>query len=140
MRVIALLTAVLPLSFAASTTSKGTVSYDTTYDNSKLSTLNTACSDGSHGLYTKGFKTIGQLKTFPFVGGAPEITDWNSSQCGGCYKITYGNKTVTFTAIDKANTLNMGLNAMNTLTGGKAKKLGNAKVTYQKVSEKECGL
>ncbi|KZV99846.1 SnodProt1 [Exidia glandulosa HHB12029] len=140
MRVIAILATVLPISLAATTASKGTVSYDTTYDNSKLSTLNTACSDGSHGLYTKGFKTIGALKTFPYVGGAPAITGWNSAQCGSCYKVTYKNTTVTFTAIDKANTLNMGLNAMNKLTGGQAKKLGNANIIYQKVSSKECGL
>lgn len=141
MRVLAIFAAVLPLgAFAASTTSKGTVSYDTVYDNAQLSTLNTACSDGSHGLYTKGYKTIGALKTFPYVGGAPAITGWNSAKCGSCYKLSYGNKTVTYTAIDKADTYNTGLNAMNKLTGGQAKKLGKVAVTVKAVAASECGL
>lgn len=128
--------AVVPVVLA----SKGAVSYDTTYDNSGLSTLNLACSDGSHGLYTKGYKTIGQLKTFPYVGGAPSIAGWNSPKCGGCYKITYKGKTVTYTAVDKAKTYNMGLKAMNALTNGQAKQFGAVNATIEGVSPKQCGL
>ncbi|KZV96748.1 allergen Asp f 15 precursor [Exidia glandulosa HHB12029] len=142
MRFSAVIAAALPitLSLAATTSMKGTVSYDTVYDNSKLSTLNIACSDGSHGLNTKGYKTIGALDTYPYVGGAPAVTGWNSAACGSCYQLSYNGTSVYYTAIDKAKTFNMGLNAMNKLTGGKAKKIGVATVTYKKVAESKCGL
>lgn len=38
-----------------------------------------ACSDGANGLETKGYSTLGSLPNFPYVGGAPAVTGWNSA-------------------------------------------------------------
>lgn len=55
------------------------VSYDTTYDNSGLDLLTVSCSDGSNGLVTKGYPTAGSLPDFPYIGGAPAVTGYNSA-------------------------------------------------------------
>lgn len=138
MRVLAVLAAVaLPVVLAV----KGTFSYDKTYDKRTLSTLRLACSDGSRGLYTKGIKTIEKLKTYPFVGGAPSISGWNSPNCGSCYKMTYNGQIFTYTAIDKSEKFfNMPFNAMNRLTHGQAAQKGVVNVTYAEVSPAQCGL
>lgn len=139
MRVLAVFTAALA-SASAVFAASSTASYDATYDKAGLSTNNLACSDGSHGLRTRGYKNIGQLPTYPFVGGAPTIAGWNSPNCGACYRVTYKGKTIKYTAIDKANGFNMGVTAMNKLTGGRAKEVGRVNVLYEQIAAKECGL
>lgn len=143
MRVLALFTAALSaagLASAAATKTPVSVSYDTVYDNSKLSTNLLACSDGKYGLATKGYKTIGALPSYPYVGGAPAIAGWNSKGCGSCWRVTYGGRNITFTAIDASKTVNLSKKAMNKLTNNKAVKLGTVKGTYEQVAAKFCGF
>jgi hypothetical protein len=65
------------------------ISYDTIYDKSNNSLNTVACSDGSNGLLTKGFKTYGDLPKFPFIGGAQTVADYNSKNCGLCIFRTF---------------------------------------------------
>lgn len=118
-----------------------TVSYDETYDNKSGSLSNVACSDGSHGLLTKGYKTFGALPHFPNLGGAAVVGGWNSAQCGTCWELAYKGKSINVLAVDHAASgWNVALGAMNTLTGGQAKKLGRIEATAKQVDKSKCGL
>ncbi|KAG8217103.1 immunomodulatory protein [Butyriboletus roseoflavus] len=117
------------------------LSYDTTYDNAGLSLDSVACSDGTNGLITKGYTTLGSLPTFPNVGGVYTVTGWNSAYCGTCYQITYGSKSIYALAVDVSlDGFNLSEEAMNTLTGGLAVELGRVEVTSTEVAASYCGL
>ncbi|KAH7911903.1 Asp f 13-like protein [Hygrophoropsis aurantiaca] len=117
-----------------------TYSYDTRYDNSGLSLNDVACSDGANGLAAK-YPTLGQLPTFPKVGGVVAITGWNSPNCGSCWEVTYGNQTIYFTGVDVSqNGFVSSEAAMNTLTGNQAVDLGRINVTAVQVAASSCGL
>jgi len=129
-----------PLVSAAS----GTAAWDSVYDNGAQSTLTLACSDGANGLYTKGKQTLSQVPGFALVGAAPTIAGWNSPNCGKCFKVTYGSKTIYITGVDTSrSTTNLVLSkyAMNQLTGGLADKLGRVSVTWEQVANRaNCGV
>ena len=137
MRVLSIFTAFASASTVFAWTS-GIATYNTTYDNKKVSTNNTACYV-LHGRGTHGYKTVGDFKTFPFVGGAP-IKGWDPRKCGTCYLVKYTGTSVLYTAISESATFTTGLGAMNKLTGLKVKKSDKVKITYQAISPKECGL
>ncbi|KAG1720033.1 Cerato-platanin [Suillus occidentalis] len=127
------------LSSLAQTTE--TLSYDTSYDDTTLSLSSVACSDGTNGLETKGYTTLGSLPTFPNVGGVYSVTGWNSAACGACYNVTYGTKTVTILAVDVSKAgFTISETAMNTLTGNLAVELGRVDVTATQVDASACGL
>ncbi|KAG5634533.1 hypothetical protein H0H81_001632 [Sphagnurus paluster] len=123
-----------------------TLSYDNTYDNSGTSLANVACSDGSNGLLTRGYKTFGSLPKFPHIGGAAAVGGWNSASCGTCWQLTYTNskgvaKSINVLAIDHANAgFNIALSAMNELTGGQAIQLGRIDVASKQLASSACGL
>jgi hypothetical protein len=117
------------------------VAYDTKYDDGTLSTLSVACSDGTNGLSTKGYSTIGALRTFPNVGGAPNIAVWNSPNCDACYQAGYNGVTINVTGIDVAvGGFVLSKTALDTLTGGQAIALGHVEATYTQVASSVCGL
>ena len=122
------------------------VSYDTAYDNSAASLSSVACSDGPNGLLTRGFTTFGSLPKFPFIGGAPAVTGWNSPGCGTCWELTYVNSqgvstSINILAIDVATpNYNIALEAMNTLTDNEATFLGRVPVTATSAPASACGL
>jgi hypothetical protein len=117
------------------------LSYDNTYDNADLSLDSVACSDGPNGLISKGYTTLGQLPTFPNVGGAYTVTGWDSVYCGTCYEVTYGDTTIAILAVDVATEgFNVAEEAMNTLTGNQAVFLGRVDVTSVQVNASVCGL
>jgi len=113
--------------------------YDTIYDNPDLSTSVIACSNGDNGLATKGYDTIGELPSYPRVGGAP-FAGWNSPDCGSCWRLTYKGRNLTVMAIDRSYGWNLSLQAMNDLTDGHAEELGKVQATYTRVANSECGL
>ncbi|KAI0781446.1 Cerato-platanin [Trametes elegans] len=118
-----------------------TVSYDQSYDNGSGDLATVACSDGSHGLLTKGFSTFGSLPQFPNIGGAAAIGSWNSDQCGTCWQLTYNGKSINVLAIDHTDEgFNIALRAMNTLTNGQAEQLGRIDASVQQVAASQCGL
>ncbi|KAI0628776.1 immunomodulatory protein [Trametes polyzona] len=118
-----------------------TVSYDETYDNRSGSLSTVACSDGSHGLLTKGFSTFGSLPHFPNIGGAAVVGGWNSAQCGTCWQLSYKGKSINVLAVDHAQSgWNIARGAMDKLTGGKARELGRIEATAKQVDKSKCGL
>ena len=118
-----------------------TLSYDETYDKSSGSLSTVACSDGSHGLLTKGFSTFGSLPHFPNIGGAAAIAGWNSASCGTCWQLTYNGKSINVLAVDHADAgFNVAKGAMDTLTNGQAAALGRIDVTATQVAASACGL
>lgn len=82
---------ILSLFSIVATAAADSVSYDTGYDDATRSLSVVACSDGVNGLMTKyNWKTQGDVKGFPYIGGVPAVTSWNSpsviqatSRCAG---------------------------------------------------------
>ena len=58
------------------------VGWASVYDPGTQSLSTMACSDGSNGLLTKGYNFLGDLPTFPNIGGCSVVTSWNSPNCG----------------------------------------------------------
>ncbi|RFU33782.1 hypothetical protein B7463_g2544, partial [Scytalidium lignicola] len=123
------------------TASAISVSYDTGYDDASRSLTVVSCSDGSNGLITKGYSTQGSLPSFPNIGGASTVAGWNDPNCGSCYSLTYNGKSINVLAVDHAVAgFNIGLTAMNTLTGGQATQLGRIDADWAQVDASACGL
>jgi Cerato-platanin len=113
--------------------------YDPTFDNPQGSLNKVACSDGQNGLVSK-YPTFDKLPTFPYIGGAYDIV-WNSTNCGGCWRITNraNNWSIHIIAIDTSGAgFNIAEEAYRTLSGGG---LGDPLlVTAQKRSASVCGI
>lgn len=120
------------------TTSMG---YDSTFGDASGDISTVACSDGSNGLATKGYKTFGSIPSFPSIGGIPAISGWNSASCGSCWQITYGNNTIYLTGIDAGKGSFVSSEAaVNTLTDGNAEQYGRIDVNAIEVGASNCGL
>ncbi|KXX81471.1 Protein SnodProt1 [Madurella mycetomatis] len=130
---------ILSVFAAASAT---TVSYDVGYDDANRSLTAVACSDGTNGVMWKyNWRVQGDVTNFPYIGGAQAIASWNSPNCGTCWSVTYNGKTIHILAIDHASQgLNLGLNAMNDLTNGRAEALGRVDANVAQVPLANCGL
>lgn len=119
-----------------------TLSYDTSYgvENTPLTTF--ACSDGVNGLEIKGYTTLDSLRNFPYIGGAPTVLDWNDTNCGKCYTVTYGGAaSISIVAMDAGlGEFVVSPQAMDALTGGQAKMLGRVDVTYVEADPSVCQL
>lgn len=121
------------------------VSYDERYDQGTSSLTTVSCSDGTNGLITQGYSNFESLPNFPLIGGAPTVEGWNSPNCGKCYQLHYQNgkvdKTINVLAVDSAvGSFNLGLQALNQLTGGNAQQLGRVDATYTEVEASQCGI
>ncbi|TGO44584.1 hypothetical protein BOTNAR_0789g00020 [Botryotinia narcissicola] len=128
------------LTFAVSATAI-TVSYDVGYDDASRSLAVVSCSDGINGLLIKGYSIQGSLRYYPNIGGASTIAGWNDANCGNCYHLSYGGRSINVLAIDHAATgFNIGQQALDTLTGGQAVALGRIDATYTQVDRSVCGL
>lgn len=109
------------------------VRYDTVYDTPTQLTLSTACSGGTNGL------NFGSFGGFPNVGASATIEGWNSQNCGACYKLSYGGRTIYVTAVDhSANGFVLSSKAMNVLTGGE--NLGVIKATCTEADQGMCTM
>jgi hypothetical protein len=121
------------------------VQYDTVYDNRATSLNAVACSDGKNGMITKGYKTFGDLPSFPHIGAASAVEGYNSASCGSCWELSYTNdKTTTsifVTAIDHAGEgfviTQMGLQHLG---GQQAVNTGKINATATRVGGSLCGL
>lgn len=118
-----------------------TVTYDQTYDDASLPLTAVACSNGVNGFISHGYTTLGSIPAFPFLGGVYTVTGWNSPECGTCYEVTYGDRTITVLAVDvAAEGFNLSEEAMNTLTRGLAVEFGTVVVTATQVPKSACGF
>jgi hypothetical protein len=132
---------VISLVASFSVVSAVSVGYDSVYDNSQNSLSTVACSDGANGMLTKGFTTFGSLPSFPNIGAAQAVAGWNSSACGSCWQLSYGQKSITITAIDHSdNGYVVSLEAMNFLTNGQAQNLGIINARATQVDKSNCKL
>ena len=62
-------------------------------------------------------------------------------QCGKCYRLQYGAKTIYVLAIDHAaNGFNIAKTAMDDLTNGQAEQLGRIEAQTAEVASNMCGL
>lgn len=136
--------ALIPLAFAApvSNTNQAIIRFDTRYDNLDAPVDDLACSDGDHGLKTKGHTTLRTLMTKPDVDvGAAFNVSWNSEGCGKCYRIMYQVESLYIIAVDKAGEgFNLSKRAFDRLTNGRAEELGSIQVAWESVDPKFCGL
>ena len=120
-----------------STTVRAT--FDTTYDNKAGSLNSVACSNGANGLAR--FPTFGNIPTFPFIGGAPNVT-FNSPNCGGCWRLTSTTTggSLIMTAIDSSGSgFNLAQEAFVTLNGGQVGQ-GTLDVIAEQIDPHVCGL
>lgn len=116
-----------------------TVKYDTTYDDGSFPISSVACSDGSNGLEGKGYSTLGQLLTFPYIGASPTIPGWNSPNCGACYQITFNSVSINVMAVDSSvGGFVLSQAALDKLTGGQAVALGSITASYEPVDASNC--
>ncbi|KAH9022609.1 SnodProt1 [Lactarius hengduanensis] len=135
-----LTSALISLAALFSVASADTVRFNTFYDNASTSMNNVACSNGDHGLVNK-FPTFGSLPSFPNIGGVSAVKGWNSPECGSCWQLTYGGKTIYVTAIDTiSDGFDISLGAMNALTNGKAQQLDVIDAQATQVDKWHCGL
>ncbi|KAJ6781332.1 hypothetical protein PWT90_03452 [Aphanocladium album] len=130
------------LATLASTVLGATVSYDTGFDDGNRALLRVACSDGDNGLITRyKWQTQAEIPRFPYIGGASAVAGWNSPNCGTCWKLEYRNRTINFLAVDHADAgFNIGLHALDELTGGRAVEIGRIEAVASQVDVKQCGL
>ncbi|KAI0303334.1 Cerato-platanin [Multifurca ochricompacta] len=139
--IVSLATLFAVVSAAATHSTVVNVRYDTVYDDPNRSLNIVACSTGENGLLTKGFTDFGSLPTFPNIGGAEAVEGWNSEQCGSCYRLSHGARSIHVTAIDAAGDgFNIGLEALNELTGGEGENLGIISARATRVHQSHCGL
>ncbi|KII89328.1 hypothetical protein PLICRDRAFT_40987 [Plicaturopsis crispa FD-325 SS-3] len=134
--------AALSLAFLPAFAFAAQVSWDSVYDNKSASLDTVICSGSLEPKYT----TYGSLPSFPYIGGASAITEYDSPSCGTCWNLTYsgagGNTTsIKVLAIDEADDgFNLSLEAMNALTNGKGGDLGIVQANATQVDKSVCGL
>ncbi|KAL5340780.1 Cerato-platanin-domain-containing protein [Aspergillus crustosus] len=129
-----------------SSSGTASLSFDPKFDVGGSSLNTVSCSDGDFGLVTEGFSTFSTLPSFPRIGGAPTIAGWGSANCGKCYQVSYTSATgaassIYLTAVDSApGGFNVGVQAMDELTGNRAVELGRIDVAWAEVGRENCGL
>ncbi|KAJ3042212.1 hypothetical protein HDV00_007922 [Rhizophlyctis rosea] len=125
----------------AAATNKTKVYYDNIYDDGSTSTKLVACSDGKNGLYTAGYKTLGDLPNFPYVGASFRVAGWNSPNCGKCYQLNWKENSIYVTAVDSTRSgFVLSQEAMDELTDGQAVDLGEVTATWKAVGGSKCGF
>ncbi|OCH88227.1 epl1 protein [Obba rivulosa] len=115
------------------------VSFDQTYDNKTESLDVVAC---SHTIEQLGFTTFQSVPNFPNIGGAGVVTGFDSSGCGTCWELTFGDTSISLFVIDSSapGTFNIALEAMDTLTNGQAEFFGRVNATATQVGTNACSL
>ena len=119
------------------------VSFDQKFDDASQPLSSVACSND---LIARGFTTFGSLPHFPFIGGGPAVTGFDSPGCGTCWELTFVNAegvptSINILVIDVATpNYNIALEAMNDLTDNQAEFFGRVDVTAVEVAASACGL
>lgn len=73
--------------------------------------------------------------------GIDAIHGFSSAQCFSCWKLEYGDKHISLFAIDSADSgFVLSLDAMQSLTGGQARKLVQVDVKATQVDVANCGI
>ncbi|KAI0671617.1 cerato-platanin-like secreted protein [Trametes maxima] len=137
---LAAATLAVPASSSNSGTKTAQVTYDPVYDKKSNSLDIVACSNGRHGLESKGYKTFGSLPA-QYLGGAQAVAGWNSPNCGTCWQVSYNGTSINVLAIDHTDSgFNIGKKGLDKLTHGKAFERGVIKAKVKQVAASKCGL
>jgi hypothetical protein len=143
--IMKLISFIIPLSAVLPAARSVLVHYDTVYDNPANSLSTVACSDGKNGMITKGYKTFGDLPSFPHIGAAYVVEGYNSASCGSCWELSYTNDKTTTSinviAIDHAaQGFVLAETALQHLGGQQAVDAGKINATATRVGGNLCGL
>ena len=115
------------------------VEYNDNYDNGKISMKAATCSGGTNGLGR--YDTFGSLPTFPNIGGAHVVKSYDSAACGSCWKLSYKNKEIYFTAIDSIGSgFSTSKKVLEYLGGPEAVNAGKVDASATRVDGRKCGL
>ncbi|KAK7038776.1 hypothetical protein VNI00_010662 [Paramarasmius palmivorus] len=137
---IALATSAAALNIPRGNTGTYQLRYDSTYGNPRQSLSIVSCSNGDNGMLTKGYETVGDVPSY--VGAAQGVT-WNSPNCGTCWQISYGDRSINMVAVDyAASGFRVSPAAMNYLTNNQAYNgnLGVVDVQVKQVDKSACNL
>jgi hypothetical protein len=116
------------------------VEYNDNYDNDKIFMNAVTCSGGTNGLGGHD-TTFGSLHTFPYIGGAYVVKGFDSAACGSCWKLSYKNKEIHFTAIDSTGSgFSTSKKALEYLGGPEAVNAGKIYASATRVDGSYCGL
>jgi hypothetical protein len=120
--------------------------YDTRYDdpNGLLST--TACSANAGVL--EGHNTFGSIPTFPHIAGSIVVEGFNSTNCGGCYRLFYDRKDgsepagIPFTVINSdPKGFTSSVQSLKDLTGFDVENFpGDVPIVYEELPSYFCGF
>ncbi|CCU76194.1 unnamed protein product [Blumeria hordei] len=117
------------------------VSFDSGYDERERGLDTVSCSDGSHGLLTRGYTTQSSLPSFPRIGGTSFINGWNSASCGSCWTLSYNGSSIDVLAMDRATDgFNIARAAMEKLAGSAGVAMGRIEATYAETNASACGI
>ncbi|KAL6886826.1 eliciting plant response-like protein [Trichoderma evansii] len=115
------------------------VTFDTVYDDPSRSLSKVACWRKGTGFMPKLDWKL-QKDAVGFI-GIDAIRAFSSAQCFSCWKIEYGDKHISLFAIDSADSgIVLSLNAMQSLTGGRARELVRIDATATQISLSNCGI
>ncbi|KAH6991767.1 Cerato-platanin-domain-containing protein [Fusarium venenatum] len=126
-----------------SSTSAVLVTYNRTYDRGSTPISQLACYKDGIGMvphYTNPEgKTISSFA--PRIIGTKDVAGPDSSLCGSCMMLDYGEKARPFLVVTGAESgIQLSLEGMNALTGGRAEALGHIEVSTRRVALLNCGL
>ncbi|KAJ3048920.1 hypothetical protein HK097_010076 [Rhizophlyctis rosea] len=97
-----------------------TVAYDEIYSDPSTPLTSVACSNGENGLKSKGYTTLSEVPSFPYLAASP-FADWNSTEYASSDGFVVGKE------------------ALDDLTEGKAEEVGVVDVEWQNVDVWRCG-
>ncbi|KAH7148640.1 Cerato-platanin [Dactylonectria macrodidyma] len=116
------------------------VTFNPKYDDIKRPLTEVACWNNETGLIP-GYNWENQGNVPPRIIAMDTITGPTSTACVTCWILEYGDRARPFLAIDGAESgFVLSLEGMNSLTNGKAKKLGHIEANATQVDMLNCGI
>ncbi|KAH6986051.1 SnodProt1 [Ilyonectria sp. MPI-CAGE-AT-0026] len=116
------------------------VTYNVIYDDAKRPLSKVACWNEEFGL-KPGYNEWQAQGNIPRILAMDTITGPESAACVTCWIIEYEDRARPFLAIDGAGSgIVLSLEGMNTLTNGKAEKLGRIDANATQVDMLNCGF
>jgi hypothetical protein len=126
--------------------SNSVFNYDTRYDNPNGLLSSTACSANAGVL--KGHTTFGSIPNFPYIAGSLVVEGFNSTNCGGCYRLFYDHKDgsepagIPFTVINSdPKGFTSSVQGLKDLTGFDVNNFpGDVPIVYEELPSYLCGF
>lgn len=132
-------------SFASAAGNVHVLNYNSAYDDPNRQLDTVVCHDYLINL-KMGYTTYSSLPAFPYIGGFVTVLSQNSPECGTCWQITHGEKSVNVLAIGKTNDgVDLPRKAMDILinnngAGAQFPKFPLTTATVTKVENAKCNM